>query len=96
MLKRNLSAQKNRLIEYPQHMFWFRIKKTIFLVRSLQLFKYYVLFDCIDSENNKNNSTKACLTFIIGKMKPSTRFRRTVSEGDIEMGWQLSCHLFHC
>ena len=68
VLKRNLSAQKNRLIEYPQHMFWLRNKKTIFLVRSLQLFEYYAVFDCIDSENNKNNSTKTCLTFIIGEM----------------------------
>ena len=62
-------------------MFWLRNKKTIFLMRSLnfQLFKYYVVFDCIDSENNYNTSIKKCLTFITGEMIVSTRFRMKVS-----------------
>ena len=32
-----LSAQKKRLIEYPQHVFWFKNKKIIFLLRTLNL-----------------------------------------------------------
>ena len=30
-----LGAQKNRLIEYPQHMFWLRNKEIIFLAHTL-------------------------------------------------------------